>query len=486
MTTSRPDYLTPGCYLLELAFNREVDPQILYPVLNQLGFDPIMVDAVELSPSTGALPPKTISTSKGGSAATSRIRSALKPQTYTSAYRQAQADLSHLPPSGPVSSKVSSPGKLALTPAAIRPTALATISAASKIHGASQVPKMTFKPMGGPDTGPAPGQAPSTGPAPSDQAPPAASTTPDAGPAASPSTSDAAAQQTPQATPSDGGGGGGGGGPSPSTDQGDQGAPPPDQAPPPDVTQAPDGTAAAQAGPTDDQLAAAAAAQATAQTTDTTAPYGGDMPAADQLAAFIASLDSMQPGTPPAIPVPGETDAIKAARLRNLWRRWTEWGSPFAVSPGGPADQDTLSKVQIAGEEPVARFRILARLNRPLVLQDPPFATWLLARRLSIDPFADMHFKVIAFPLGTGRTYESVLVARDKQTPHKEDVKRMLGAMGFQPMKIALVRRNVRAPGRPSTSLSVWFALARWLGPDSYSVAEDPFYFEQMQEVVPG
>ena len=161
----------------------------------------------------------------------------------------------------------------------------------------------------------------------------------------------------------------------------------------------------------------------------------------------------------------------------DLWRRWREWGSPFVDGPG---------QVRIAGDsDPGLRVRFVARLVRPISLNDAPGMRWLFVKRLAFSAFSELSYRLIPHPLTEGRTYEFRFLSRAKSTPTREAVKEALGEMGFLPMKLVALKRNMRLPGRPGASLTLWYGIGQWNRADSVIIADDPFAFENVAEVPP-
>lgn len=196
---------------------------------------------------------------------------------------------------------------------------------------------------------------------------------------------------------------------------------------------------------------------------------------------LISTLKTFSPGPAPVSPIPGETAELKALRLTNLWRRWTEWGSPFAAAPG---TLDESAKVSISGSGDTPQIRVITALTRTLQIRSLPDVEWLYVRRLAIDPFKPPAWQTHPWPLEAARVYEFRMFSRDQSAPRREDVKALLGHMGFAPMKLSLLKRNIRLPGRP-TSLSLWYGMGQWLHPRSIVTIDDPFYFEEVREVIP-
>jgi hypothetical protein len=146
-----------------------------------------------------------------------------------------------------------------------------------------------------------------------------------------------------------------------------------------------------------------------------------------------------------------------------------------------------MSNVQISGAgegEHGTRLRFIGRLHHPIRLINPPGMRWLMVKRLGIHYDEDIHIHVEPHRLDPGRFYEFRFLSRDKSAPTREIVKQRLGAMGFAPMKLSLLKRNIRLPNRPS-SLSMWYGMGQWLHPSTVVTVEDPFYFEQVNEATP-
>jgi len=282
----------------------------------------------------------------------------------------------------------------------------------------------------------------------------------------------------PIASPGGGGGGpspgGGGGGPSPGGGGGGGGGGP--QEPPPEPMPEPDAAAPAATPPAPTEEAAPAT-PASAETTSVE----------DPIQVLIRALKAFEPGAPPTEPLPNETPDIKTLRLQNLWRRWSEWGSPFSTSPGGGAIDDlAMSKVQVSGEgdSDPTRIRFIGHLDARIRLENPPGMQWVFVKPIHLGYDEPIRINVEPHQLNPGAFYEFRVLVRDKTAPTRHEVKRRLGAMGFAPMKLHLLKRNIRLPNRPS-SLSMWYGIGQWLHPSTVVTVEDPFYFEQVKEIAP-
>ncbi len=161
------------------------------------------------------------------------------------------------------------------------------------------------------------------------------------------------------------------------------------------------------------------------------------------------------------------------------WKRWVEWGSPFATTPG--------HLVSVSGEDDntISRVRFVATLNRTLVPQNLRDMSWMFIRRLAIDPFADLNFQLVPFSLRREGFYEFRFFSRLKSNPTKDDVKKAMADMGFSPMKLNMLKKNMRIPHRARVSVSMWLGIGKWSAPNSVVTSEDPFFFESMREVQP-
>jgi hypothetical protein len=172
-----------------------------------------------------------------------------------------------------------------------------------------------------------------------------------------------------------------------------------------------------------------------------------------------------------AEPVQMPSGVARQARIRELWQRWVEWGSPFATGP------------RTSGErEPLLRVRFFGNLLHPITTQDRPGMVWLLTHRMRTNPLADLQLQGRPWELREGRTYEFRFLAREKTAPTRDAVKSGLVAMGFAPMKLLAVKKNMRLPRRP-TSLALWYGVGQWARPNSVVTRDDPFFFEEVREV---
>ncbi len=158
------------------------------------------------------------------------------------------------------------------------------------------------------------------------------------------------------------------------------------------------------------------------------------------------------------------------SRVVDLWRRWREWGSPFATGP------------TVSGED-LYRFRFVAQLVNPLRIFDKEGMRWLYVRKLGLNPFSDIDFSAKPHRLKRGATYEMRFLSRAKSMPSREAVKKGLTDMGFAPMKLSVMKKNMRVPSRAGTSVTLWYAIGGWERGNSRVTSADPFFFLDLSEV---
>lgn len=159
--------------------------------------------------------------------------------------------------------------------------------------------------------------------------------------------------------------------------------------------------------------------------------------------------------------------------IKSLWKRWKEWGSPFAAGPS----------VSGLDETPAYRFRFIAQLANPLRIGDLPGMRWLYVRRLGMNPFGDLDFSFKPFKLVRGSRYELRFLSRPRAMPTRDDVKKGLVDMGFAPVKLSLMHSNMRVPNRAGNSVAMWYAIAVWEKGSTTVTERDPFFFLNAQEI---
>jgi len=152
--------------------------------------------------------------------------------------------------------------------------------------------------------------------------------------------------------------------------------------------------------------------------------------------------------------------------------RWDEWAR------GGPV---TFAGEQTALQAPVAApVGVIVRLDAPIELRPVPWATWQTVQRLNADPFGDLALAFAPRRLDPGKSYEMRLIARDKTSPTSDVIRTQLEAIGFSPVTLHAIRRNMRLPGRPNTSVSLWWATGTYRGPTSYTSPDDALFVETL------
>lgn len=161
--------------------------------------------------------------------------------------------------------------------------------------------------------------------------------------------------------------------------------------------------------------------------------------------------------------------------LQDRWQRWKEWGSPYATGPG-------TSTSGAGGDEDPLRFRVLAKLDRPILLENRPGMRWLFVKPLTFSFLGDLVFQANPFTLRQGATYEFRFLSRAKSNPSRESVKNGLAEMGFAPVKLSAIKRNITLPRR-AASLTLWYGMGVWSHADSVIIHDDPFFFETVKEI---
>lgn len=147
------------------------------------------------------------------------------------------------------------------------------------------------------------------------------------------------------------------------------------------------------------------------------------------------------------------------------------------------------------------RHRFIARLEETAQIQEHPHLRWLYIQGISLDPFADTAFEVPLRRLKRGQLYEVRFVARPPQAKAGESRKRHrevafdklstltgLSINGtpnpsFDIMKLSSLKKHVRLKGQAGADVTLWYALARWIGPDGFVTGEEQLYFDSLSAV---
>jgi hypothetical protein len=141
---------------------------------------------------------------------------------------------------------------------------------------------------------------------------------------------------------------------------------------------------------------------------------------------------------------------------------------------------DEEPKIFEPSTEAPAQVRFIAALDKPIEIQNTPYVRWFTVHRITFDPFANMNLSLTLFPLQTKTTYELRLLARMKSEPTRAEVLRELTKMGWAPLRLSLLKKDMRLPGKPNASVTMWYALATWEKACSYITDQEPFFFEDV------
>ncbi len=127
--------------------------------------------------------------------------------------------------------------------------------------------------------------------------------------------------------------------------------------------------------------------------------------------------------------------------------------------------------------------RLVGHLPRPIRLIDLASFRWDKILTLGdLDVTADLSYKMRPFELAEGR-YALRFIAHMKTHPARDAIVAALGEMRFSVDGLTALKRDMRIPGRPGTSATLWCASARYQGPESHVTVDDPFCFEDVVRV---
>lgn len=149
-------------------------------------------------------------------------------------------------------------------------------------------------------------------------------------------------------------------------------------------------------------------------------------------------------------------------------------------------DQSAPSVPSAPSRSRVREQRFVGRLARSISVHQLAEARWTYARRLRTDILSELKLKFTDHPLSSGKIYEARFLSRMRSQPTRPMVEIDLHEMGWDVLKLSALRRDMRIPGRASASVTLWFAVLRWVGADSYVSEDDPFYFEDVIPSSPG
>ena len=127
-------------------------------------------------------------------------------------------------------------------------------------------------------------------------------------------------------------------------------------------------------------------------------------------------------------------------------------------------------------------YRFVAKVETPIAIQDTSFLRWVFVHLAPLDLHAEpqKRIPIKPFRLLSGKVYAMRFLSRMKAQKTREEVSELLAYMGFSPIKVTGLRRNMRVEGRPNISMTRWYAIGEWQKADSYVLEEDPFIFEDV------
>lgn len=180
--------------------------------------------------------------------------------------------------------------------------------------------------------------------------------------------------------------------------------------------------------------------------------------------------DAYQASAPTAGPLSAASQMIRV-----LWQTWRDTGNPFSPSTSGVEMR--------ALDRPCYVVRMLVELTRKLEAANTDTVRWISAVPVGFNVFGDMNFNLFPFQLRSGQDYELRFVSRARSAPNRNAVLDLMRSMGWEPKRLSAIKKDMRLPGRAGANLTLWYAVARWVKPQSRIVADDPFYFEDVREV---
>lgn len=131
------------------------------------------------------------------------------------------------------------------------------------------------------------------------------------------------------------------------------------------------------------------------------------------------------------------------------------------------------------------RYRFVAKITTPIQIRDTPLVRWIYLHMSPLDLHSEPadRIPIAPFRLEEGKTYAMRFLSRMKAQKTRSAVCELLACMGFAPLKITGLRRNMRVPGRPNISMTRWYGLGQWKKVLACVTEEDPFIFEDVVEV---
>lgn len=164
------------------------------------------------------------------------------------------------------------------------------------------------------------------------------------------------------------------------------------------------------------------------------------------------------------------------------------------IAPADWTSPQDLDVTRIFASGPPTLVRFFGRLTQPIVPTDGPEVAWLFAERAGFDVYAEIRGDEALVPheLVAGNGYGFRLVSRMRaQQSRAAVVHALTELMGFDHLHLTALKRDMRLPGRPGASDMLWYGRARFApknmapGAKSYLTIEDPFFFQDVQEITP-
>ena len=134
------------------------------------------------------------------------------------------------------------------------------------------------------------------------------------------------------------------------------------------------------------------------------------------------------------------------------------------------------------GEDFSTRQRYIGTLARAIRVRDSAAVRWIDVVPVGIDVHADLQQNVTPFELEPGVTYELRWTSRLRQSS-RVAVQKALEIMKWEPRRVIALKKNMKLPGIPNASTTLWYGTAVWRGPRSFVVSADPLFFEDVHAV---
>lgn len=129
-----------------------------------------------------------------------------------------------------------------------------------------------------------------------------------------------------------------------------------------------------------------------------------------------------------------------------------------------------------------SRQRFIGTLARSVRIRDSAAVRWLDVEPIGIDVHADLQQNVTPFELEPGVAYELRWTSRLRQSS-RVAVQKALEIMKWEPNRVIALKKNMKLPGIPNASTTLWYGTAVWRGPRSFVVSADPLFFEDVRAI---